>query len=66
VKDWVQMVGVVVGILATLAGGAYFLGCKLFATRKELHDLKNTDEALKLADEGLRHDVDWLKSKARK
>lgn len=60
------MAGIVVGILATLIGGAYFLGCRLFATRKELHDLQNSDEAIKLALEAVRNDVMWLKGKPRR
>ena len=50
-------------VILTFAGGVCFwLGSRIFATRKDLHNVTQRLEAVKVAATVLQNDVKWIKT----
>lgn len=60
--SWESIAAITV-VLSFLFGVVFWLGSKMFATRKDFHEMQSSIVALRIKDMQLENDIAWLKGK---
>lgn len=61
-----ETVAAITVVLSFLFTVVFWLGSKMFATRKDFHEIQSSIVALRLKDGQLENDIAWLKTKTPK
>lgn len=61
-----ETIAAIAATLSFVFGVVFWLGSKMFATRKDFHEMQSSIVALRIKDGQLENDIAWLKTKAPK